>query len=163
MSDPVYQRVVSTLTEEADLLDELHYRHHVCLLLLGIGDATYLGVALAALASAEDQLARVGLLRAAAVAELALRWDLEPGSARLRDLIARADETTGPALERLSERLRAATVDLAATRELVTALTGAHLDEVRRRRDDGEQGPAEGYDRAGRAFRSASPGRRIHA
>lgn len=163
MTDPVYQRVVSTLTTELELIDQLHYRHHVCLLLLGIGDATYLGVALDDVASVEDELARIDLLRAAAVAELALRWDVDPESARLTDLIARADETTAAPLEQLRDRLRVATVELAETRELVMSLAGHHLDEVSNRREAIEQGPATSYDRAGRSQRSVPGTTRLHA
>ena len=163
MTDPVYQRVLSTLSTEVDLLEELHYRHHVCLLLLGIGDATYLGVALDDLARAEDELARVDLLRAAAVAELALRWDVDPESARLTDLIARADETTGPPLSELRDRLRAATTEVAQTRELVTSLAGHHLVEVRERREAVERGPAVSYDRSGRSVREAPGTTNLHA
>lgn len=163
MSDPVYQRVVSTLTTELELLDELHYRHHVCLLLLGIGDSTYLGVALDDLAAAEDELSRIDLLRAAAVAELAVRWDLDPGTARLSDLIARADETTAPPLTELRTRLRTATDEVAETRELVTTLAGHHLGAVRTRRESVEQGPAESYDRSGRSLRSVAATTRLHA
>ena len=163
MTDPVYQRVLSTLTTELEIIDELHYRHHVCLLLLGIGDATYLGVALDDLARAEDELARIDLLRAAAVAELALRWDVDPESARLSDLIARADETTAPPLAELRDRLRVATTELAETRELVTSLAGHHLDEVRDRRVAVERGPAVSYDSAGRSVRPVEGTTRLRA
>ncbi len=163
MSDPVYQRVLATLTTELEILDELHYRHHVCLLLLGIGDATYLGVALDDLARAEDELARVDLLRAAAVAELALRWDLDPEAARLSDLIARADETTTPPLVELRDRLHLATRELSETRELVTSLAGHHLEEVRNRREHVEQGPAVSYDRSGRSVRPSGGTTRLQA
>lgn len=162
MSDPVYQRVLSTLTSELGILDELHYRHHVCLLLLGIGDATYLGVALDDLARAEDELSQIDLLRAAAVAELALRWDLDP-QARLSDLIARADETTGPPLIELRERLGAVTAELAETRELVTSLAGHHLGEVRARREHVELGPATSYDSAGRSVQAVGGTTRLQA
>ncbi|MEO1062707.1 MAG: hypothetical protein AAFZ07_14935 [Actinomycetota bacterium] len=163
MTDPAYQRVISTLTTELELVDELHYRHHVCLLLLGIGDSTYLGVALDDLAAAEEELSRIDLLRAAAVGELAVRWDLDPAAARLSDLIARADETTAPPLTELRTRLRSSTAELAETRELVTSLAGEHLGAVRERREAVERGPADSYDRSGRSLRSVRGTTRLHA
>ena len=156
MTDPVFGRVVSTLTTELELVEELHYRHHVCLLLLSIGDATYLGVALDDLSRAEEELARIDLVRAAAVAELAVRWDLDPGSARLSDLIARADESSAPPLVELRDRLTTATGELTETRGLVMMLAGDHLGEVQRRRASVEQGPALGYDGAGRSRRTSA-------
>lgn len=149
----MHARVVTLLERELVAIEELHYRHHVCLLLLGIGDATYLGVALDDLTAAEDELARIDLLRAAAVAELGARWDLDPTSVRLADLVGRADETTRPPLEELGERLRAATAELTETRAMAMVLAAEHATELGRRREQIEAGPAVTYDRAGRGRR----------
>lgn len=153
MTDAVHARVVTFLERELSAINELHYRHHVCLLLLGIGDATYLGVALDDLTAAEDELAQIDLLRAAAVAELGARWDLDPTSVRLSDLIDRADETTRPPLEQLAARLRAATEELAHTRATAMVLAAEHASELDRRRAAVEAGPATTYDRSGRGQR----------
>ena len=155
MSDPVHARLVALLEQELEAVEELHYRHHVCLLLLGVGDATYLGVALDDLTSAEEALARLDLLRAAAVAELGARWDLDPTTVRLADLVARADETTGPPLVSLGDRLRSATAELAETRATAMVLAAEHATELGRRRSELEAGPPSTYDGSGRARRPA--------
>ncbi len=151
--DAALGRLVSHLTAQLDVLDEVEYRHHVCLLLLGASSPQHLAGALDDLLDAEERLGREELVRIAAVADLAARWDLDPVEARLGDIIGRADPDDRPHLEALGAELRSRTDEIVRARGLVAELAGRQAEVVHARLDGVLTGPSTGYDATGVATR----------
>lgn len=80
-------RLVDILARQRAALETLAYRNHVCCLLLGSGGGHSLDLAVDDLVDAEDEVAGLDVLRAAASADLAARLGLDPATHRLRDLV----------------------------------------------------------------------------